>query len=66
MASPILDSIAQGRSLGVFLLVTVLLGGSAAWLTGRAVATTWRPWWHAAFYVIILGCVVRFLDFSAL
>ena len=30
-------------SLGVFLLVSVLLGGGAAWLAGRAIAATWRP-----------------------
>ena len=29
-------------SFGVFLLVTILLGGGAAWLSGRAIAQTWR------------------------
>ena len=51
-------------SLGVFLLVSVLLGGGAAWLAGRAVASTWRPWWHVAFYMLILGAAVRFLHFA--
>jgi hypothetical protein len=27
-------------SLGVFVLVTVVLGGGGAWLTGRAIAGT--------------------------
>ena len=30
----------------VFLLLTVILGGGAAFLTGRAIAAAWRPWWH--------------------
>jgi hypothetical protein len=51
-------------SLGVFLLVSVLLGGGAAWLAGRAIASTWRPWWHVAFYMLILGAAVRFLHFA--
>ena len=47
-------------SFGVFLLVTVLLGGGAAWLTGRAIAQTWRPWWSLIPYMLILGAVIRF------
>jgi hypothetical protein len=51
-------------SFGVFLLVTVLLGGGAAALAGRAIAQTWRPWWQIAAYAFILGAVVRFFHFS--
>src|SRR4029077_5813197 len=47
-------------SLGVFLLVTVFLGGGAAWLTGRAIAQTWRPWWSLIPYMLILGLAIRF------
>jgi drug/metabolite transporter (DMT)-like permease len=47
-------------SLGVFLLVTVLLGGGAAWLAGRAIAQTWRPWWSLIPYMLILGIAIRF------
>jgi hypothetical protein len=47
-------------SLGVFLLVTVLLGGGAAWLAGRAIAQTWRPWWSLIPYMLILGVAIRF------
>ena len=39
----------------VFILVTVVLGGGAAWLAGRAIALTWRPWWHVLLYMLILG-----------
>ena len=51
-------------SFGVFLLVTVVLGGGAAWLAGRAIAATWRPWWHVAFYMLILATAVRFLHLA--
>jgi len=51
-------------SFGVFLLVSVLLGGGGAWLAGRAIAGTWRPWWHVTFYMLILGLAVRFLHFA--
>jgi len=50
--------------VGLFLLVTVFLGGGAAWLAGRAIAATWRPWWHVAGYMLILGAVVRFMHFA--
>ena len=30
-------------SLGIFLLVSVFLGGGGAYLSGRAIAATWRP-----------------------
>jgi small-conductance mechanosensitive channel len=51
-------------SFGIFLLVTIVLGGGAAWLAGRAIASTWRPWWHVAFYMLILGLAVRFMHFA--
>ena len=51
-------------SLGVFLLVTVVLGGGAAALAGRAVALTWRPWWQVVLYMLMLGAVVRFIHFA--
>jgi len=49
---------------GVFILVTVVLGGGAGWLAGRAIALTWRPWWHVLAYMLILGAAVRFIHFA--
>jgi len=46
------------------LLVTGVLGGGAAWLTGRAIAETWRPYWHVIIYVALLGAAVRFIHFA--
>jgi hypothetical protein len=51
-------------SFGVFLLVTVVLGGGAALLAGRALATTWRPAWQVIGYSLILAAAVRFIHFS--
>jgi len=51
-------------SFGVFLLVSVAMGGGAAWLAGRAVAQTWRPAWHLLAYMLVLGATVRFFHFT--
>ncbi len=49
---------------GPFLLVTVILGGSAAFVAGRAVAQTWRPWWQGIAYMLILGAAVHFVHYA--
>ncbi|HEY1543506.1 MAG TPA: hypothetical protein VGG01_13925 [Xanthobacteraceae bacterium] len=54
----------EGDKLPSFLLVTVLLGGGAAWLAGRAIAQTWRPWWSIVAYMLILGLAVRFCHYA--
>lgn len=51
-------------SFGVFLLVSIILGGGGAWLTGRAIAGTWRPAWQVGFYMLLLGATVRFLHMA--
>ncbi len=51
-------------SFFVFLLVTIILGGGAAFLSGRAIALTWRPWWQVAAYMFVLGGVVRFFHMA--
>lgn len=52
------------NGLWVFLLVTVILGGMAAWAAGRAIAQTWRPFWQVPVYTGLLMLAVRFLHFS--
>ena len=51
-------------SIWLFLLVTVIMGGWAAWMTGRAIALTWRPFWNLILYLFILGAAVRFIHFA--
>jgi hypothetical protein len=58
------EFLSEERSLWVFFLATVALGGAAAWMTGRAVALLWRPWWRAVLPALALGLAVRFIHFS--
>jgi hypothetical protein len=57
------EHVIQG-SRGEFLLLTLFLGGGAAWLSGRAIASTWRPYRQAVLYSLLLACVVRFFHFA--
>lgn len=48
----------------VFIGVTLMLCGFAAFSTGRALAATWRPARWAVLYAALLGAVDRFLHWS--
>jgi hypothetical protein len=63
--SPLLEFLyEEAAPLGTFLLVTLVLGGGAAMLAGRAIALTWRPQWQIIVYSLILGGAVRFIHFA--
>jgi hypothetical protein len=47
-----------------FLLVTVVMGGAAAWMTGRAAALTWSSYIVLAVYLMLLTWAVRFLHMA--
>lgn len=51
-------------SLAEFLFVTVILGGGAAWLAGRALAGAWEPVWKSAVWMIPLAAAVRFIHYA--
>lgn len=51
-------------SVWLFLLVTVVMGGWTAWMTGKALARTWRPYWLLIAYLLILGVAVRFIHYA--
>ena len=50
----------------VYIFLTGCVGGFAALLTGRSIAMTWRPFWQALAYMVLLACAVRFLHFALL
>ena len=47
-----------------FLLVTVVLAGGAAYLTGRAIANSWLGTGHVIAYMVLLAAATRFIHFS--
>ncbi len=51
-------------SIGTFLVLSIVLGGGAAYVTGGAVASNWRPLWLALFYCALIAGAVRFLSFA--
>ncbi len=54
----------EGFSFPVYLGLTCLLMGFAAYMTGQAIASTWRPVWQLAAYCLLLGAADRFLTFA--
>ncbi|WP_420348511.1 DUF6867 family protein [Pelagibius sp.] len=53
-----------GTSLPVFIAVTVVLVGGAAFLAGQALSAHWRPAWQVVGYSLLLGLADRFVIFS--
>jgi hypothetical protein len=51
-------------SIWAFLFVTVLAGGGAAFMIGRAAAKGWNPFWQAALYTALLSAGVRFMHWG--
>lgn len=47
-----------------FLIVTVVLAGGAAYLTGRAVARRWGSNVTLVFYMLLLAAATRFIHFA--
>ncbi len=47
-----------------FVFVTIILGGGAAYLTGRAMAANWNPKRLLVLYTILLAIAVRFIHFA--
>ncbi len=56
----LITTITGARPL-VFLILTCVIGGGAAWLAGRALALKWRAFWQVLVYMALLAGAVRFL-----
>jgi hypothetical protein len=52
------------NGIWIFLLVTVILGGGGAFISGKSIAETWRPLWQVPVYMALMAIAVRFLHFS--
>jgi hypothetical protein len=50
--------------VSAFLIMTVVLFGAAAAMTGQALARNWRPFWQVAFYTALLAAADRFLLYA--
>ena len=48
----------------VFLGLTMCIFGAAAWITGAAIAATWRPYWQVVAYALLLTAFDRFLSWA--
>jgi len=55
---------ALGTTLPVFIGLTLVLFGGAAFLTGQALASGWQQAWKAVPYALLLGVGDRFLTYA--
>ena len=51
-------------SIWVFLILTVIGGGGAAFMGGRSLALGWKPLSMLVVYMMIFGAGLRFLHFA--
>ena len=47
-----------------FLVLTVIMGGAAAVMSGRGLARSWKPFWRIAVYMALLALAVRFFHYA--
>ncbi len=59
-----MDTLYANQTATRIVLVTIILGGGAAWLSGRAIARAWRPLWQMSIAALLLGMAARFIYFS--
>ena len=52
------------HGLFTFVFITLLLGGLAAYASGKAIAQTWRPFRQVPLYMLIVAVAVRFCHFA--
>ena len=48
----------------IFMIMTVIIGGGAAFMSGRGLASKWRPVWMAVAYMIPMGLALRFFHYA--
>ena len=59
-----MEDILGTAHIGVFIAITLVLMGFCAYMTGSAIANTWRPSWQIYVYIALLGAAGRFLVYA--
>ena len=59
-----MDGLYSGESIAAVIMVTGILGGGAAWLSGRAIARIWHPAWQVVMVALLLAGAARFLHYA--
>jgi hypothetical protein len=57
-------SLIYEHNFWVFVILTVIGGGGAAFMGGRSLALGWKPVWMLVAYMLIFGAGLRFLHFA--
>ena len=52
------------KSFAAFFIITIVLGGGAAFMSGRAFARSWKTFPGLVPYMLLLGLAVRFLHWG--
>ena len=48
----------------VFLILNVIMGGGAAFMAGKSLATGWKSLWSVVLYMVPFTAGMRFLNFA--
>lgn len=48
----------------VFLVLTVVIGGAGAFLSGSGLARSWKPFWRIFLYMALLAAAMRFFHYA--
>ena len=48
----------------VFLVLTVVIGDAGAFLSGRGLARSWKPFWRIFLYMALLAAAMRFFHYA--
>jgi hypothetical protein len=52
------------KSPWIFLVLTVIMGGGAAYMAGAGLAKGWKPIWLLVLYMLFFTAGVRFLHYA--
>jgi hypothetical protein len=59
-----MDRLYAGETIFDVVLLTALIGGGGAWLSGRAIAAAWRGQSRVVVTALLLGAAARFFHFA--